>query len=491
LNKKLKKNIKIIIKRMRNNKFWFENMNCLFYEHHFLPSEKMSLESKMNSITRFVIFIFIVLVFLELFNMKNNILFLVLSLFIIIILYYKQKNQMIENFEDFNIGGANKNTFTQPVYESTYNNVTDTPTRNCNTSSSRINYKCARPDDQNVTKITYFKNKMSLQNNFNSKDYNPNFIRPTDNQILVGGPNPKTLVPPVIPVPAMDIDYWRQNDRNTISTINAKKNRYDNDSGYKITADIPINYSNPQNFDCKSKQKRSKKKYGNVGAMEAKLEQNKLKSAQEENKEIKENFEFPYEINSKSNHINTEDSFYYKDFKNNPYFKDKYKENIFKEIITPGKYQINERNEPINSNIGISVTQTFPDDEYEVIEPFENVNMSNVYDPRFHGYGTSYRGYFDKNVGQPRFYYDDINAVKMPNYITRNHIDVTPFGDAYGAIENEGNKYNSNIHALADKHYNDSMMQFRDEMQSRLMRKVNSEHWQQKMYPIHKHSQRN
>ena len=72
---------------MRNNKFWFENMNCLFYEHHFLPSEEMSLESKMNSITRFVIFVFIVLVFLELFNMKNNILFLVLSLFIIIILF--------------------------------------------------------------------------------------------------------------------------------------------------------------------------------------------------------------------------------------------------------------------------------------------------------------------------------------------------------------------------------------------------------------------
>ena len=482
---------------MRNNKFWFENMNCLFYEHHFIPNEEMTLESKMNSITRFVIFVFIVLVFLELFNMKNNILFLVLSLFIIIILYYKQKKQMIENYEDFNIGGANKNTFVQPVYDNSYNVMKDEPTRTCNTSKSRINYKCARPDEQNVAKITYNQNKLSSVNNFNSKDYNPNFIRPTDNQLLVGRPNPKTFVPPVIPVPAMDIDYWRKNNSHTISTINTKKNRYDNDSGYKITADIPMNYSYPQNYDCKSKQKKTKSKYGNVGAMEAKLEQNKMKSSQESAKEsdkenVKENFEFPYEINSKNSHINTEDSLYYKDFKNNPYFKDKYKENIFKQIVTPGNYQINERNEPINSNIGISTQQNFPENEneYEVIEPYENVNMSNVYDPRFHGYGTSYRGYFDKNVGQPRFYYDDINAVKMPNYITRNHIDVTPFGDSYGAIENEGNKYSSNIHALADKHYNDSMMQFRDEMQSRLMRKVNAEHWQQKMYPIHKHSQR-
>ena len=303
---------------MRNNKFWFENMNCLFYEHHFIPSNEMTIESKMNSITRFVIFVFIVLVFLEIFNMKNNILFLVLSLFIIIILYYKQKNQMIENFENFNIGGANKNTFVQPVYENTYNNMTDMPKRTCNTSTSRINYKCARPDDQNVAKITYT-NKLSNYNNFNSKDYNPNFSRPTDNQILVGAPNPKTLVPPVIPVPAMDIDFWRKNNSNTISTINAKKNRYDNDSGYKITADIPMNYSYPQNFDCKSKQKKSKSKYGNVGVMEAKLEQNKkneMKTAQEnkENKETKENFEFPYEIKSKNNNINSEDSLYYKDF---------------------------------------------------------------------------------------------------------------------------------------------------------------------------------
>jgi len=477
---------------MRNNKFWFENMNCLFYEHHFIPSEKMSLESKMNSITRFVIFVFIVLVFLEMFNMKNNILFLVLSLFIIIILYYKQKNQMIENYENFNIGGSNKNTFTQPVYENTYNNMTDIPSRTCNTSTSRINYKCAKPDDQNVAKITYHKNKLSKQDDYNSRGYNPNFNLPTDNQILVGGPNPKTFVPPVIPVPAMDIDYWRKNNKHTISTINAKKIRYDDESGYKITADIRMNYSYPKNFDCQSKQKKTKSKYGNVGVMEAKFEQNKKNEMKStlENTNTEENFEFPYEINSKNNHINKEDSFYYKDFKNNPQFKDKYKENIFKEIITPGKYQINERNEPINSNIGISLPQTFQEDEYDVIEPYENVNMSNVYDPRFHGYGTSYRGYFDKNVGQQRFYYDDINAVKMPNYITRNHIDTTPFGDSYGALDNEGNKYNSNIHALADKHYNDSMMQFRDEMQSRLMRKVNSENWQQKMYPIHKHSQR-
>ena len=459
---------------MKENKFWFDNIKCLFYEHHIYPFKKMSLESKMNTMTRLTILIFLILLFSEVFNMKNNIIFLILSLFIIIILYYKEKNRMIENYEypiGVEVGGNGYRKPQQKIPNNTgYNTLTNTPERTCS-STARINYRCAKPNDENITKIIYNQNKYNPQNDYNSRGYNPNFSRPTDNQFLVGGPNPKTLVPPIIPVPAMDIDYWRKKDNLTISTINSKKERYNDESGYN-TVSIPTDYSYPKNYDCKSSRYK------------------KYKPIPQEKEEEKENFDFPYEIKSKNNFLNNEESLYYKDFKNNPYFQTKYEENVFKETITPGKYHLNRRNEPINSNIGISLPQTFEEDDSEIIEPFENVNMSNVYDPRFNGYGTSYRQYFDKNVGQPRFYYDDINAVKMPNYITRNHIDVTPFGDSYGPMDNEGNKHTSNIHQLADKHYNDSMMQFRDEMQSRLMRKVNSEQWQQKMYPIHKHSQR-
>jgi hypothetical protein len=98
----------------------------------------------------------------------------------------------------------------------------------------------------------------------------------------------------------------------------------------------------------------------------------------------KETFTFPYEIKTKSNeYLNDEDSMYYKDFKNNRYFKDRYNENVFQEIVAPGNYKLNKRNEPINSLIGIDEPQTFEDDDTRVIEPYEDVNMSNVYDPRF------------------------------------------------------------------------------------------------------------
>ena len=458
--------------KKNKNKFWFENIECIFHEHHIFPEKKMTLESKMNSLTRFVMLIFIIILFSEIFNMKNNIIFLILSLFIIIILYYKQKKQMIENFKQPFIKEKYENDIEQP-----FNTMTYKPKKTCR-HTARINYTCTKPDDEKINKIVYNQNRYNPQDDYNSREYNPNFNIPTDNQLLAGGPNPKTFVPPIISTPSLNHEFWKEDQKSTVSIINTKKRRFEKDSGYiENNDDISIDYSYPKNYDCKVKVKNDHK-YD-----KKKSQPMVLKSSEEQ----KESFTFPYEIKTKTNeNLNEEDSMYYKDFKNNRYFKDRYKENVFENIVAPGNYKTNNRNEPINSLIGINEPQTFEDDDSRIIEPYENVNMSNVYDPRFYGYGTSYREYYDKNVGQPRYYYDDVNAIKMPNYISRNNIDVTPFGDSNGAMNNEGNRFTANIHALADRHYNDSMMQFRTEMQDRLMRKVNAEEWQQKMFPIRK-----
>ena len=440
---------------MKKIKFWFDDMNCLFKNTYVITNEKMNIEEKMNTITRLVIFIFIIILFTEFLELKNNLLFLILSLFIIILYYYKEKTKM-----------NNKPTKMNSVIEnyippSTFNVNNDLPGQDCR-YSSRQNYRCFKEGSfKPKENISYNVNNEVL--NVNHGSYNPNFKSPTDNHRLVGGPNPKTFVPPVIATPAFDIDYWRSNDTVTNSQINEPKNRYNSDSGYDVQ-NLYKKSKYPTNYDVPRKQLK--------------------KVISSPKNSSKENFVFPYE----KEHYQ-DDSLFNTDFKNNPYFKDKYKENIFTETITPGNYKLNERNEFINSNMGITHAQQFEEDKYEIIEPFENVNASNVYDPRFSGYGTSYRSYVDKNLGQPRFYYDDVNSIRMPNYITRNAIDVTPFGDSYGQL-NEGNEYNSNIYEMADKHYNDSMNNFRTEMQERLMRKINSNQWQQRMYPIHKHSQR-
>jgi hypothetical protein len=185
-----------------------------------------------------------------------------------------------------------------------------------------------------------------------------------------------------------------------------------------------------------------------------------------------------------------------------------YNRNLFTQTIQPGVYTTSQVNQPINSNMGISFTQQFlpttrqidmvtgevnyVEHDPNIIEPLPKpleqptINEANVYDPRFSGYGTSYRSYNDPVVGQTRFYYDDINAIRMPNYITRSNIDFAKFADSYGPIQagNEfGNKYNSDIRALANDAFLNANIAQRDSLQSSLLRKRNDEMWQLRKAP--------
>ncbi len=184
--------------------------------------------------------------------------------------------------------------------------------------------------------------------------------------------------------------------------------------------------------------------------------------------------------------------------------------NLYTEIVTPGVYTRNQINEPINSNIGISFQQQFEPVSCEqtdkglvytqhdprVIDPsiikppnklHNNPRYDNVYDPRFYGYGTSYRSYVDEVTGQNRFFYDDINAIRMPNYVTRSKIDFLPYSDHYGPMT-ENNEYGNNnteyIRTLAQDSWLKDSLEFRNDLTERLMRKVNSEAWQRREAPL-------
>ena len=192
--------------------------------------------------------------------------------------------------------------------------------------------------------------------------------------------------------------------------------------------------------------------------------------------------------------------------------------NLYTQTIQPDVYTRSQINEPINSNIGISFDQQFPpttcttnpvtgvvnytEHDPRIMEPViiepnpatqTPVPEANVYDPRFSGYGTSYRAYTDEKLGQPKFYYDDVDAIRMPNYVVRSDIDHQPFADQYGPIpagDSQGNKYNSIVKALANDAWLTDSIQFRTEMQERLMRKRNNEMWQLRKAPINTSGQR-
>jgi hypothetical protein len=475
--------------------------------------------NKIKSYSTLVIFLILLLFFFDIFDFKTNFIILLFSLIIIIILYYNQKIRMIEykmktkaplckkkSKEDF-IENFEFNVIENEKLDSE-NNVS------CKqTNGARINYHCASKDYKspvNPINSSVINNLYSdLKNNVptylnenvlqsNKKKYNPNFLTKTDNNKLIGSPNPKTLVPPIIAPRTVDLQYWSMTNNFRPEIINSEKGRYEDESGYRVKEQILSNEMPPENYLRPRKVlKKGDTKYPNytfrkMGDNKYKTMENFSDDTIHQNTRNKSSpiSEEHFQKDGRYSKMNEDEyQLFNKDFRTNPYFKDKYNPNVFTSTVTPGTYHINDRNEPINSLMGVSYEQQFEPSNYDIIEPFETVNMSNTYDPRFNGYGTSYRSYIDENVGQPRFYYDDVNAIKMPNYISRNAIDVTTFGDSYGPL-NSGNEYTQNIHRLADEDFTDSTINFRTEMMDRLMRKRNSESWQQRTFPIRTGGQR-
>ena len=507
------------------NKIWIENISDLFCDYKLLPLGCQTLECTINAITRFIFFIFILI--LIAFDLKKSLIFLSLSLLFIIIIYYILKNKKMNNYENFTYTEKmtpqnSPSMFVQGTNGYTRNNRADIKINPVNdTKNLLIN----RPS-------TFRFCDDEVKAEFNDENYM------SINQKLVGQANPKTLIPPVIVPPSHDLSYWKANNLITHSHVNDLKQIDNYQSGYQVstccgnTDDkyiVPKNYgrNNTVSYNyLKSNIENLKPLY-----KQNNYEKNKLftkKDTIENFTSTRNNLNIPpvYEIKpNESGQVNVSCGYNPEQLfeaglptnypsgncQKNPVFKN-YNQNLFTQTIQPGVYTTTQIDEPINSNIGISFTQQFEPvtcksnsrgdvlyTEHDprifnenIIEPIEeSVNESNVYDPRFSGYGTSYRSYTDDNLGQTRFYYDDINAIRMPNYISRSDVDFLPYADTYGPMINQdGNEHNSIITGLVDDSWTRNSVEYRTGLQQSLMRKINAQGWQQRQAPISKGGQR-
>ena len=370
--------------------------------------------------------------------------------------------------------------------------------------------------------------------------YDNNYI--SKNQKLVGTANPKTFIPPVIVPPPADFSYWKANNLTTVSAINDNKNIDVYQSGYEVSNFCGDNTCTKVNNNynwakLNSNYKKVQQKTENPNPLfNNKYHQKYAEHQKTTHAPLKENFTLEdyakdYADNPLENidQVNKSCGFNVKNPKlynlpvnltvgnceKDPSMKE-YNKNLFKQIIQPNVYTINQVNEPVNSNIGISFDQQFEPLTYDVDE-FGTINFTevdpldpnfdpkdnmlkysdtevtvpvtpyNVYDPRFSGYGTSYRAYTDENLGQTKFFYDDVDSVRMPNYVIRSKIDFADFADQYGPMDMEkGAMNNSTIRSLANQKFVDDAITFRTGLQERLMRKQNAIAWQQRKYPIYK-----
>jgi hypothetical protein len=430
----------------------------------------MSFNKQINAITRLVIIIFLII---SIFNTKYSLYFLIFSLIIILaITYFKKKEKYKQNYKE-NYMLTMKSKQYRKNNNNNYSNIVTLSSVLANKTDTQMN--CEKQ------KIGLVK----LDNQLNNKEF------VSLNQRYAGPANPKTKIQPVVPIPSHDLSYWKNNDMVLHSRINDHTNTDLYRSGYEVMDDCDNNYY------------------------------------PEKKVSFKEDFtlETPTLQQLKDNSININCGYDYNQTQDNglpnnlavgncmkmPYLK-QHNQSMFTTNLQPDIYTRNMVNEPINSNIGISMTPQFNttlvsenQNTQELLftqndmvshdpKTYEiTVNETNVYDPRFTGYGTSYRSYLDNTTGQTRFYYDDIDNIKMPTYITRNHIDSQSFGDTYGPLKQDeyyGNKHHKSIKQMADDAYTDNMLKHRTELQQRLLRKNNARQWQQRMAPINKHSQR-
>ena len=555
------------------SKFWLYDPKQIFKSADIIPMDNMSFEEQLNSITRLIIIIYIILGLME---YQHSIQFFILSIIFIILIFLINK-EMTKNKENFEIG--------------------------C--ESSRYDYKnkgkCEPQMPQNVKNL-YAAPQEAV---WCSKPENVTTAQFANNMALIdaGYPqgNPKTKIPPIIPPKALDNDFWKPNEFVVRPEINELPRKLWKQSGYLIPENCDKNFKipnppikkphfkkirepcntewkssfNPDFEDCCS-EKNVGKVFNNVTLKTDVTDGVKMCNKDNENvqsflatqdgrtnltdlikpigKNVKENFQhrgaqhMAQQPGGKCNKQTSPEgdiSVKYgipiqlcqpqdgdmidgcgynprkQVFSNIPANQPSgacqefptmvgYNESLNTQILQPGVYTKTEVMEPQVWNLGISHTQQFQPvkesvDQFGnkiftqqnprincsknqkiVVEP-PSPNYANVYDPRGYGYGSNNRMYIDPLTGRPRFYYDDINAIREGNFFIRSNVDSLPYTDHYGQVRTDEDRkeYLDTARQRVNDSYLNGTLQNRTELQERLMRKYQERARQQKQAPIH------
>ena len=141
---------------------------------------------------------------------------------------------------------------------------------------------------------------------------------------------------------------------------------------------------------------------------------------------------------------------------------------------TPAQIQMN----PVRSDWSAKYS------DYEA--PQGSINFEDVYDPRYSSYGDPYRSYSDINLGQTRYYYGDVDAYRMPNFIQRSNVDFVEYRTPQNQVWSEYNRTASldDVKATVESQTTADELFHREDMMEHLMSKRNRESWQLKNAPI-------
>ena len=500
--------------------FWINEPSVLLYSTNIIPTKGMCINEQMNTVTRLVIVIF---VFLLLLDVNKSYIFLIVSILFIIIFHYIKKGIM-KNTECYQKNMSSN----QPHQKYDY-----IQTNNSNSTIKYYNNNCGKYTETGDNNPEYISKNQKLVGKANPKTLIPPvIIAPpasldfwkANNLVSFSAINQETNTDLYASGYAVSECCGGQQKCNINTSIYNEKLIED----FEVPKPVTIN---PRYEELLSQ----KDIFGAQKSYKENFQVPKpvtLNSIYNQHKNIEEKYEYPIIKTNKDKYsivIPNEDGWVNTSCGYNPeqVFTSNlpsnlstgncqmntelsdYNKQIFTQHVGSDDYSFNQINEPINSNIGISFQQQlqpttvkknkngtllYTEHDPRIIEPltkkpevfFDSINESNVYDPRFTGYGTSYRSYNNTLLGQPRFMYDDINAVRMPNYISRSNIDFENFADSYGSLQNNtrnGNENTSSIRHLANESWLNNSLAYRNSLSHSLMRKINAEKWQNRIAP--------
>lgn len=491
-----------------NEKIWFQDVRELTCSTSILPKSNDNVNQKLNSITRLSFIIFIIIL---IFDTEKSLYFLLGSIIIIYFSYIKLKKENFINNKTMNL----KENFIKKQH-------------GLKVSSNDISNDIENP--QHKLSNNFYcdpKSKVSVSPDTH-ESRNANYRIDKANNLDC---NPKTKINPILPPRITDLDVWRNNNMVKHSHLNETTNFDNYNSGYTVSDCNPNSDYNPnsksvsfgENILINSRENTISSSSSFEENMEFSgitegYEMNKSKvSSNSEGYEYNSNLQELYDINNMELNHNGEIllSQGYSEHpsianNNSKSFCGMNNDNLFEHNSNINTQRINydsavhsEIIEPINSNIGISFTQQHPHVQklrneegnviYEEKDPVgleykdavycEGVNESNVYDPRQNGYGTTYRAYVDERLGQPKFFYDDVNNIRNPSYISRNNIDHLNYAPKYDTEDNT--QLNGvEMQKRTNDSYLNSTNDFRNDLQYNLLRKMNARKYQLREMPL-------
>ena len=163
-----------------HNNIWFEDVSALFTKYNFLeiiPLVDMSFKEKINAITRFTIYLSILLIIFT-----GNLNYIYISIFVILLFYliYVFRNKRKENFDDNDNDNNDNNN--NNLEESTSN------TEGSNTETTQIVIepnidltKCRNPTDNNPLMNLQISDYTSSDNKRACNVNNPEISKKIDN----------------------------------------------------------------------------------------------------------------------------------------------------------------------------------------------------------------------------------------------------------------------------------------------------------------------